>query len=647
MSSKGFVVVLTEEGLKLRNDIKTYSSKWGVNQTEQSTIISNFLNELSHEMQKVINQQKALYQGISPEEFRNIYNQVSFGKDVVTLEDIQNEILKLENLQKIESEQQKSNRKKFSQQLESARKTELAAQKGIAALLANGRITEGQIPGLISQLRTLSKQLDFTEATINQIIENYILNQPDIKDNTLHETYKNLYRLADTYKQAPGFKIVNGKIEANNLFSDTDMVQQLEKVIKLIKKQEKITQSSSKTKKREAMDNVRRNYIRRGKELENNIFYSNKANFELQKLINSLTKIAKSANASKTEEEVRQIVRTNIINLIDDYISSPSIHQVQGLYTFQTIKDQGIHGNISEEIQATVKPELKDLQGEIIKLSAKVLGDTRTRNILKTVGKVTAEYKKDVIIPFEDFDLDQTSFEYFKVINAEEQDKGDVVYQLKNVLNKQKGTRDTIYISFSDKFRHLQALTDQAIIGSDDKKTSSVLNSMDLFNNSTNAHAILFALLNWHSVSYLSSNFQGIQENIKQAINTQILDFAFNRKNLFNNIKEAFQAEASIIDDSNTLHVFRIGANGFIPVYQILEGILIKMHKLKDISEIVSSTISQSGIGTSEELYNQALSLHPDATQARWNYVAQQVAAAIDIRVAIHFDQLLQLFTLN
>lgn len=655
MGANGNIVILTPEGLQ-RADVQTYNNNWGINQEkEQEVLIENFLNGIKKELVAIINSQKKLYSTLTPDGFRNICNQLSFGKDVVTLEDIFSEVTKLEDYQKKQKKNKdiKLNTKKFSESLEKARKQELAAQKGIASLLAKGTITKEELPKIIIKLRELSKKKELTENNINQIINKEIINYLDQEDEIVQVQYDKLFQLVDQYRKAPGFQIENGKIKMNNIEDvnqQESLAKRLESLVKKIKKQEGITQSSSEKKKKEVAQKIRRSYIRRGKEMETGIVSSNTANYELQKLIDELTVIAKEANSSKSEEKVRQIVRTNVINFIDDYISASSISSLDGLYSFKTNDNLGIYGLVSEELQATTKLKIKGIKDEVIEISSQVLGSRQSRTIKKVVGQAVATYSNEIYLPNLDmYESNANQFTYNKIAEVPESDKGDVVYQLKNILKDSTSKTNNMYIAFSDKFRNFGALMDQAIIG-DDEETSTLLNSKDLFANTTNAHSIIFALLNWHSVSYLSGAYQGIEQQIKQAINTQILDFALNRKNLLSNIEASFMEQAQSINDNNTLYAFRLGANTFIPTYQILESILVQMNNVGTIEEIVSTTISQSSIGTSAQLFNQALSLHPPKdgltnSQARWNYVAEQTAAAIQIRTAIHFNQLMQLFT--
>ena len=655
MGANGNIVILTPEGLQ-RADVQAYNNNWGINhEKEQEILIENFFNGIKEELVAIINSQKKLYSTLTPDGFRNICNQLSFGKDVVTLEDIFSEVTKIEDYQKKQKKNKdaKLNTKKLSESLEKARKQELAAQKGIASLLANGTITKEELPKIIVKLRELSKKIELTENNINQIINEKVIDQLDEDDEITQIQYDKLFQLVDQYRKAPGFQIENGKVKMNNfddISQQENFAKRLEDLVKKIKKQEGIRQSSSKKRKKEAIQKVRRSYIRRGKEMETGIATSNAANLELQKIIDELTIIAKKANQSKSEEKIRQIVRTNIVNFIDDCISASSIESFNGLYSFKTNDNLGIYGLVSEELQATTKLKIKGLQDEVIEVAGQVLGSQQTRTIKKVIGQATATYSNEIHLPNFDINDDNTNqFVYNKIIEISESDKGDVVYQLKNILKDNNSKTSNMYIAFSDKFRNFGALMDQAIIG-DDEKTSTLLNSKDLFADTTNAHSIIFALLNWHSVSYLSSAYQGIEQQIKQAINTQILDFALNRKNLLSNIETSFMEQAQSINDNNTLYAFRLGANTFIPTYQILESILVQMNNVKNIEEIVSTTISQSSIGTSAQLFNQALSLHPPEdgktnSQARWNYVAEQTAAAIQIRTAIHFNQLMQLFT--
>ena len=56
MSSNGFLVVLTPEGLK-RTDVQTYATHWGweVNHNDQKQIINNFLNAIQQELITIVN----------------------------------------------------------------------------------------------------------------------------------------------------------------------------------------------------------------------------------------------------------------------------------------------------------------------------------------------------------------------------------------------------------------------------------------------------------------------------------------------------------------------------------------------------------------------------------------------------------------
>lgn len=655
MSSKGYAVILSQEGLKKHKGAQTYADKWGVNQfNDTKRTVETFINELKLELVHIINTQKQLYQQITPERFRKICDAQSFGQNVVTLEDIYKEIEELSQYETIRQKNSdtKKNQRDFNKKLEEARKQELAAQKGIAEALAHGKmgINEDNLPELIVKLRQLSKKLTLSEANINQIITD-TLDNLDVEVSAPH--YEKLKQLVDTYRKTPAFKITNGKIQMTGMEDEKigrDLSNELEEIIKKIRKQEKITTSSTKKAKKDAIKKIRQYYTRHKQGEKTDNTKRNKANDDLQELIEKLTDIVETRFSSKKREEVRSIVRTKIVSLLEGNILADKIKDFQGNYTFDIGENIGIYGSVSEELQATAELQIPGLRGEIIKIVPKVLGDLDSRKIHKVKGIVTANYQTSYMLPTYNADTNLAdAFEYKDVMSQDVQDKGDVVYQLKNLFKKQPNSNNNnVYIAFSDKFRNAFSLYNQAIIGNDEGM-SSLLNSYDLFQNTKSGHAILFALLNWHSVSYLSDNYKSMETDIIKAINMQILDFALNRKNLLKNIASEYNEDLKTISDTNTFYVFRIGANGFIPIYQILEGILIQMQNFNNIEEIVTTTLTQSNLGTSLDLYNQALSLYNNNTRgenaARWKYVADQVSSSIQLRTAMHFQQLLQIFT--
>ena len=71
MSAKGYAVILSQEGLKHHKGAQAYTNKWGVNQLDDTKrTVETFLNELKLELVSIINTQKALYQQITPEQFK-------------------------------------------------------------------------------------------------------------------------------------------------------------------------------------------------------------------------------------------------------------------------------------------------------------------------------------------------------------------------------------------------------------------------------------------------------------------------------------------------------------------------------------------------------------------------------------------------
>ena len=95
---------------------------------------------------------------------------------------------------------------------------------------------------------------------------------------------------------------------------------------------------------------------------------------------------------------------------------------------------------------------------------------------------------------------------------------------------------------------------------------------------------------------------------------------------------------------SNVLYISNVN-NAYAPASIMLKGIINQLKNKDTISEVVKAVVSFDDSHSSINLWNASLRAVPEDTDARWAYVANQVASNTSINVTANLIALNNLFT--
>lgn len=264
-----------------------------------------------------------------------------------------------------------------------------------------------------------------------------------------------------------------------------------------------------------------------------------------------------------------------------------------------------------------------------------VLAEKRKTNVPKTLknsieGIIREEGKEET--------LDDSYFlKDFQVKKV--QDKIDNVIELTNKTQ-------SFYLAFSDKLRNpsggkKHSLTDIPII--DD---SNLLNSLDIFNKTNSSYSgltsqMLFFMLNQSTASILrnKSSQNTFKKMIENMITSYFFEMAFNAENFVEN----FFPDKTYND--NVLYLMNVN-NSYAPSFTVMKGVLAQLENQDFIEKIVEAEVNFDTSYSSMPLWTESLMKFPSKNEksARWNYVANCIAANTSLKASINMAAIGSLF---
>lgn len=663
-SSGGFLVITSPEGLEKRSDAQVYLQT--LTQTKDIHF-DDYITRLKNKITKIIYSQEDIISRIGGEEvLMEAYKTYSV-KDPITLKE-------LENIRSIGEQDPKTNkikRKDFVKQLEHRLNKDyqdsLDIQQQIKNSLAAGKIIDNnQLADIIAKMKTYMKNAEHTQLEVETFLNTLIDNNNSTNLQSAEEAYNHLNKAADKLKkgaQVSLTKAENGRLQISDqtfrqdAFFKKELIKDMERNLAEIRKY--INQGKTKKEKQRRLEDIKRNWTRRkgwsgGKEL--NIYF--------QSVIDGLVYLM-NLNASPTisQEDMNNnylAVRQKVIEILKNSVNLTGTWKGKEEQTFYVNKevDLGERGYIEEEIHLTIDAD--QVNKELIKsIKALPLGDMRNRTINKHItikGNKNTKLQRDLKTAQLKEIIDNNNKNEQMVVPLSEEvnsDKEtiiisqDVQNKIDNLIQAESSKTGTqFFIAFSDKFRNFYSLSNLSIMSKENKQGSLLSNADLLQSGDTEEHALLFAILNNSAGSIYHGHFQN--SILEDALSMSIMQTAFNQKDFLKTFVEKFEETSNqeLINDikSNTLYVFSLSDSFFVPVYQVLRGVLKQLESIDTFSEIVTSTISYSSCPSPENLYQQSLEKEASSSDARWSYVAKQVAETISINTSVHFDQLLQLY---
>ena len=208
-----------------------------------------------------------------------------------------------------------------------------------------------------------------------------------------------------------------------------------------------------------------------------------------------------------------------------------------------------------------------------------------------------------------------------------------------------KRTGEKFFIAFSDKL--LNSFSDNSNISEiETTSDTNLLNSLDLFSGpdfhmdemGMNTNKLLFAMLNQSkaSIYYNQETRKDIKNFIEDMLATYYVSLAFNAEN-FVKITEGATS-------SNVLYISNVN-NAYAPASIMLKGIINQLKNKDTISEVIKAVVSFDDAHSSMNLWDASIRAVPEDVDARWNYVANQVAYNTNINVTANLLALNNLFT--
>ena len=661
MAGGGFLVITSPEGLEKRSDAQVYLQT--LNQTKD-IYFDDYITRLKNKITKVIYSQEDIISRIGGEEvLKEAYKAYSV-KTPITLEELKDIRSISEQDPKTNKTKKKDFAKKLERRLDKDYQDSLDIQQQIKNNLAADKIVDNnQLANIIAKMKTYMKNAEHTQLEVETFL-NTLINDNNSNSQSTEEAYDHLNEAANKLKNGAQIGITKTaqgrlKISDQTLRQDAilkkELIKDIEKNLAEIRKY--INKGETKEEKSRRLENIKRNWTRR-----KGWSTGEKLNIYFQNVIDGLTYLMKlNASPELSAEDINNnylMVRSKVIEILKNSVNLTNSWKGGEEQIFYVNKevDFGERGYIEEELHLTIDTE--QINNELIKTIKTIsLGDEHSRKINKHIvikGKKNTKLKHSLkAAPLEEIVNDNKNEQIIDVLTEEASNKEtkiisqDVQNKIDNLIQAESSKTGTqFFIAFSDKFRHFYNLSNLSVMNKENTQASLLSNADLLQSGDTEEHALLFAILNNSAGSIYHSHFQNSM--LEDALSMSIMQTAFNQKDFLKTFTKKFEnsLDQELINDieSNTLYVFSLSDSFFVPVYQVLRGILKQLESIDTFSEIVTSTISYSSCPSPEELYQQSLEKHESSSDDRWNYVAKQVAETISINTKIHFDQLLQLY---
>lgn len=630
--SSGYAVILTQSGL-VQSPI-ALPEITDFENVDKKLINSKIINKLREQ----IEQQQTIYNNListyGKDYFTKILqartktNEIQFFEGDINFPDEETYAEKRRNYVKIQ--------KKYRQSVDEVFK--ILSQ----LVLKDNKLTKQNIQNAISQLKSQSQQIDEMEL---EMLNNYAkMDEALLNEKNFLVT---LLKNALAMQKAGGIytlkKTKNGiKVTVPEDHEKTGAA--LKKLVSTTKKELLKTDQSEKEIQK-----------LKNKKYTNRSLKGDSAGKKIKQAIDLLQTLASQdvlnfLNKANDAELLRKIFAANskqvnkvYDNIIDMFTSNgPSEFTID----FNTTYNLGTSlGNVNERANIIIDCSVLTKKEEALNTETAVqvysTGQSQTRYITMLMNKRKTEVPKSIKNAIEkimkeegkeeilDDSYDLKDFQVKKV-----QDKVDNVIGL---INKTQ----SFYLAFSDKLRSPGGVADIPII--DD---SNLLNSLDIFNKTNSAYSgltsqMLFFMLNQSTASILrNENSQNsFKKMIENMIASYFFEMAFNAENFVENF---FQDKTY---DNNVLYLMSVN-NSYAPSFTVMKGVLKQLKNQDFIEDIVKAEVNFDTSYSSMGLYTEALMKYPYRNQksARWNYVANCVAANTSLKASINMAAVASLF---
>lgn len=655
--AKGYAVILTPGGLDYYGSV--LGSFPELRQFEDNQIERNLLMDSIHRLDILIQQQQKIERAIGPVNLERAYREYSTTGDYLTLEQIVNEIKTETNQANSAIEKYNIQKKHFDKVITRYHKVVSQIAKTMAEMRLAGKIKNvtnyvGRLKTILASLEKNKKELDDIQS-IMEVLEQEEMEQSETI-NTLEDNLLKLckrYADAGTYNiklreernkngQLTNYRVSVSQIAHNKDKRNTATARAISKYLNRILKQIGVNQDAAKKFNRKKYTSAKGGV--------------KSISYQLEQAIAAINQDLKSIDVNAASRSLGRKTMVDIINKLTPIIQTAIEEEKTG----EVIVTAALGGNDSSaigtfvETMHTVKkvPTKKEILEQTLDQEAMIelmhVGKLK-RQVLVSVELDEETLIKEGKIKTSQWHLETDEFgeELYKDYKLISED--DKIDNLVKIQTKEQN----YYIAFSDKFKNARQLSAIGIVGSAHLDSKQKLNinptnlasSIDLLGsiNDNLVEALVFTMLNMSSASILSNgeNSANLESTIKAMALSFFQEFAFNLNNFIKNVADSIAPD---ISENNTLLAFNLSDGLFVKSSEVLIGLKKQLESLSLIEDIVTVQAKYDTTHQAYPLWDASLHRHPHDRDARWNWVANQVANNTSLAIVMNTQALMQIF---
>ena len=655
--AKGYAVILTPGGLDYYGSV--LGSFPELRQFEDNQIERNLLMDSIHRLDVLIQQQQKIERAIGPVNLERAYREYSTTGDYLTLEQIVNEIKTETDQANSAIEKYNIQKKHFDKVITRYHKVVSQIAKTMAEMRLAGKIKNvtnyvGRLKTILASLEKNKKELDDIQ-TIMETLEQEEMEQSETIDTLEDNLLKLCKRYADagTYNiklqeernkngQLTNYRVSVSQIAHNKDKRNTATARAISKYLNRILKQIGVNQDAAKKFNRKKYTSAKGGV--------------KSISYQLEQAIAAINQDLKSIDVNAASRSLGRKTMVDIINKLTPIIQTAIEEEKTG----EVIVTAALGGNDSSaigtfvETMHTVKkvPTKKEILEQTLDQEAMIelmhVGKLK-RQVLVSVELDEETLIKEGKIKTSQWHLETDEFgeELYKDYKLISED--DKIDNLVKIQTKEQN----YYIAFSDKFKNARQLSAIGIVGSAHLDSKQKLNinptnlasSIDLLGsiNDNLVEALVFTMLNMSSASILSNgeNSANLESTIKAMALSFFQEFAFNLNNFIKNVADSIAPD---ISENNTLLAFNLSDGLFVKSSEVLIGLKKQLESLSLIEDIVTVQAKYDTTHQAYPLWDASLHRHPHDRDARWNWVANQVANNTSLAIVMNTQALMQIF---
>lgn len=656
---KGYAVILTPGGLDYYGSV--LGSFPELRQFEDNQIERKLLMDSIHRLDALIQQQQKIERAIGPVNLERAYREYSTTGDYLTLEQIVNEVKTETNQANSAIEKYNIQKKHFDKVITRYHKIVSQIAKIMAEMRLTGKIKNvtnyvGRLKAILASLEKNKKELDNIQA-IMETLEQEEMEQSETIDTLEDNLLKLCKRYADagTYNiklhqernnsgQLTNYRVSVSQIANVKNSKDTATARAISRYLNRILKQIGINQDAAKKFNRKKYTSAKGGV--------------KSISYQLEQAIAAINRDLESIGTKATSRSLGRKTMVDIINKLTPVLETA----IQNDRTDEIVVTAALGGDDSSAIGSLVEtihsikkiPSKEEILEQALNADDGAIIELMHTGKLKRQVQVPVQLNEEILIEEGKIktsqwhlETDEFGEELYKDYKMMPED--DKIDNLVKIRTKEQN----YYIAFSDKFKNARQLSAIGLIGSahlDSKQKlninpSNLASSIDLLGsiNDNLVEALVFTMLNMSSASILSNgeNAAHLESTIKAMALSYFQEFAFNLNNFITNIAESIAPD---ISQNNTLLAFNLSDGLFVKSSEVLIGLKKQLESLSLIEDIVTVQAKYDTTHQAYPLWDASLHRHPHDRDARWNWVANQVANNTSLAIVMNTQALMQIF---